>query len=42
MLTAANEITAAVCSVDGNKPDGVCESKGVLAAEQALRAAPTH
>jgi len=28
--------------VDGNNPDGVCESKAVLAAEQALKAAPTH
>ena len=39
VVTAANEITAAICSVDGNKPDGVCESKAVLAAEQALKAA---
>ena len=41
VVTAANEITAAICSVDGNHPDGVCESKGVLAAEQALKAPPT-
>jgi len=42
VVSAANEITAAICSVDGNNPDGVCESKAVLAAEQALKAAPTH
>ncbi len=28
VIAAANEITAAICSVDGNKPDAVCESRG--------------
>jgi hypothetical protein len=42
VVGAANEITAAICSVDGNKPDTVCESRGVLAADEALKVAPTH
>jgi Domain of unknown function (DUF929) len=42
VVAAANEITAAICSVDGNKPDAVCESRGVDAADQALKIAPTH
>ena len=36
-VTAANEITAAICSVDGDRPDAVCRSRGVLAADQALK-----
>jgi len=39
-VTAANEITAAICSVDGDRPDAVCESKGVLAADQVLKITP--
>ena len=43
LVTAANEITAAICAVDGSKPGSVCESKAVLAGAQALRAMPpTH
>jgi hypothetical protein len=42
VIAAANEITAAICSVDGNKPDAVCESRGVLAADQALKITPAH
>ncbi len=42
MVTAANEITAAICSVDGERPDAVCESKGVLAADQVLKITPPH
>ena len=42
MVTAANEITAAICSVDGDRPDAVCESKGVLAADQVLKITPPH
>jgi len=42
VIAAANEITAAICSVDGNKPDAVCESRGVLAADEALKITPTH
>ena len=40
MVAAANEITAAICSVDGDRPDTVCESKGVLAADQVLKITP--
>ena len=42
VVAAANEITAAICSVDGSKPDAVCESRGVLAADAALKNTPTH
>ena len=42
MVAAANEITAAICAVDGNKPGAVCESRGVLAADQALKITPAH
>ncbi len=42
VLSAANEITASICAVDGDKPDAVCESKGVLAADQALKITPQH
>jgi len=42
VVSAANEITAAICAVDGDKPGRVCQSRGVLAADQALRAAPTQ
>jgi len=40
VVTAANEITASICAVDGGKPDAVCESKGVLAADQVLKITP--
>src|SRR5580658_7608540 len=36
VASAANEITASICAVDGDRPDAVCESKGVLAADQVL------
>jgi len=42
VVAAANEITAAICASDGNRPDAVCESRGVLAADQALRISPAH
>ena len=42
VVTAANEITATICSVDGDRPDAVCESRGVLAADQALKITPPH
>lgn len=42
VVSAANEITASICAVDGDKPDAVCESKGVLAADQALKITPPH
>ena len=40
VVASANEITAAICAVDGNRPDAVCESRGVLAADQALKITP--
>ena len=42
VVTAANEITATICAVDGDRPDAVCESHGVLAADQALKITPPH
>jgi hypothetical protein len=42
VLTAANEITATICSVDGNRPGAVCDSRGVAAADQALKITPPH
>jgi hypothetical protein len=42
VVSAANEITAAVCSVDGNRPRTVCESRGVLAADDALKITRPH
>jgi hypothetical protein len=42
LVTAANEITATICSVDGDRPDTVCDSRGVLAADAALKIAPPH
>jgi hypothetical protein len=42
VLTAANEITATICSVDGNKPGAVCDSRGVAAADQALKITSPH
>ena len=40
VVTAANEITASICAVDGDKPGSVCTSRGVLAADQELKIAP--
>ena len=40
VITAANEISAAICSVDGDKPGAVCTSRGVLAADQGLKITP--
>ena len=40
VVTAANQITATICAVDGDKPDAVCESRGVLAADQELKITP--
>jgi len=42
VVSAANEITAAICSVDGDRPDAVCESRGVLAADAVLKVARPH
>ena len=40
VISAANEITASICAVDGQQPGSVCESRGVLAADQALGITP--
>ena len=42
VVAAANEITATICSVDRDKPAAVCESRGVLAADQELKITPPH
>ena len=40
VVAAANEISAAICAVDGDKPGAVCHSHGVLAADAALGITP--
>ena len=40
VVAAANEITASICAIDGGRPDAVCESRGVLAADQELKITP--
>jgi hypothetical protein len=42
VVASANEVTAAICSVDGERPGSVCGSHGVLAADQALKIAPAR
>ena len=42
VVSAANEITASICAVDGDAPDAVCESRGVLAADQELKITSPH
>ncbi len=42
VVTAANEITATICAVDGDRPDAVCGSRGVQAADQELKIKPPH
>jgi hypothetical protein len=37
VVATANEITASICSVDGQKPGNVCQSRGVEAADDALK-----
>jgi hypothetical protein len=39
LIGQANEISAAICNVDGNKPAAVCSSSGVAAAKKVLKAA---
>jgi len=41
-VTAANEITASICAVDNDRPGSVCDSRGVLAADQELKITPSH
>jgi Domain of unknown function (DUF929) len=40
MLTAANETSATICAVDGERPADVCDAHGVMAADDALRIPP--
>ncbi len=40
LVTAANEITATICAVDGQKPGAVCQSRGVQEADEVLKLAP--
>lgn len=40
VVASSNEITAAICAVDGNRPRSVCDSRGVLAADAALGISP--
>jgi hypothetical protein len=40
VVTAANEITASICAVDGGKPGAVCESHAVSVADQELKIPP--
>jgi hypothetical protein len=40
VLAAANEISAAICAVDGDRPAAVCHSRGVDEADLALKIAP--
>jgi hypothetical protein len=40
VVAAANEITASICSVDQDRPVSVCSSRGVLAADDALKITP--
>ena len=40
VIGSANEISAAICSTDGQAPASVCDSKGVVAADQAMKIVP--
>ncbi len=42
VVVAANEITAAICSVDGQRPAAVCTSRGVQAADDAMKITRPH
>ena len=39
LVGQANYLSAAICSVDGNKPASVCSSKGVTTAAAVLKSA---
>jgi hypothetical protein len=41
VVTAANEFTATICAVDGQRPGAVCQSRGVQEADEVLKLAPT-
>jgi hypothetical protein len=40
VVSAANEISASICAVDGQNPTNVCQSRGVEAADDALNIVP--
>jgi hypothetical protein len=40
-IAEANFLSAAICSVDGQAPPGVCDSRGVVAASSEIAAAPS-
>ncbi len=42
VVSSANEITATICTVTGQKPGPVCTAKGVVAADQQMGITPAH
>lgn len=42
IVASANEITATICAVDGNRPAPVCHTRGVTAARAKLRITPSR
>jgi hypothetical protein len=40
VIASANEITAAICTVTGQRPTAVCDGRGVLAADAKMRISP--
>jgi hypothetical protein len=40
IVAAANELTATICAVDGQKPGAVCQSRGVQEADELLKQTP--
>jgi hypothetical protein len=42
VLSAANEITAAICATTGERPGSVCSSRGVLEADQRMHITSGH
>jgi hypothetical protein len=39
-LASANEITAAICTVTGERPTNVCSGRGVAAADDKMQIHP--
>jgi len=37
ILASANEITAAICTVTGDRPTAVCSARGVAAADTTMK-----
>jgi hypothetical protein len=42
VIAAANQISASICAVDGQQPEPVCESHGVLAADAQMKISAPH